>query len=496
MKITVTSQPLEDITAQALIVIHEPGGLCAETQNAALASHLQTFARDVEAKVSKREWFCTLEKSSGCRTHHLLLESVSFSANAPHDEPLKMTAARCVALCREYSLTKLAIAVHHPLAARKAATLLEGILLGDFRDMRYKGKPEPRPELQLTFVVPKDKERETRQSLDERRIILEAQNNARLLVNTPHHDLTPADLAEEAQALAKRTGMRCTVLTEKQLRAKGYEPTYQVGRGSEYPPRLITLHWQPAKPRLALHLCLVGKGMTYDSGGLCIKGRDSMYKMNADMGGAAAVLGAMEALARMQFPGRVTAVIASAHNAVDGAAYHPGCIFKAKNGKTIHVENTDAEGRLILTDCFARAAEEKPDIMIDFATLTGSASAALGASYAALFSDDIPLRTMLLEAGRNTGDELWSLPLCAEYESSIRHHLADLNNMSSDKNGGAIHAANFLKQFVPEGIRWAHIDMAGTATTDRARRYFRPGATGYGVRLAIETARMLLSSAD
>ncbi|MBI1291489.1 aminopeptidase [bacterium] len=494
MKITVTSQPIEQVSAQAVVVLHESGGLLAESSHPALARHFSTFVRDVDSKTCRREWFCTLDKDSGCRTHHLLLDSVTFSAAAPLDEPLKMTAARCVALCREYSLSKIAFVVHHKVAALKAAAILEGILLGDFRDTRFKGTHEKRPDLTLTFVVPAELEKEVRLVLEARRKVAVAQNHARALINAPHNVLTPAVLVAEAVTVARKGGMKSTVLNEKQLRAKGYELTWQVGRGSEYPPRQVTLEYSPAKVAVRDHVVLVGKGMTFDSGGLCLKGRDSIYKMNGDMGGAAAVIGAMEGIAALKLPVRVSAVIGSAHNAVDGAAYYPGCIVKARNGKTVHIENTDAEGRLILADCFSRAGELKPDIMIDLATLTGAAGAALGSSFGALFTDDEVLRGQLLKAGGNTGDELWPLPLVREYETSLRHHLADLNNMSSDKSGGgAIHAANFLRHFVPEGVRWAHLDIAGVAQTDRPKRYFKTGGTGFGVRLLVEYLRLLIA---
>jgi leucyl aminopeptidase len=200
----------------------------------------------------------------------------------------------------------------------------------------------------------------------------------------------------------------------------------------------------------------------------------------------------MEAIGRLEVPIRVTAVIGAAHNAVDGAAYTPGCILKSRNGKTVFVENTDAEGRLVLADCLSRAAEEKPDVMVDFATLTGACIGALGPNLAGLFTDDEELRTLLLRAGGNTGDELWPLPMVREYEGTLRHNLADLANMSTLKQaGGAIHAANFLREFVPPGVHWAHLDIAGPASADKKWRYFRPGATGYGVRLVLEMLRLM-----
>lgn len=496
MKHTVTSRKLEDVSAEALVVLHEEGGMLAVTTNRLLARHLETYARQLKEKRTKREWFCTLEKESRAKTPHLLLDSVTLGSYAPRDEMLKITAARCAALCRDYSIRRIAFAVHHKLAPEKAAAILEGVMLGDFSDERFKGtgKPngKPRDPLELQFVVRDGDAKAVKEALGRREIVISCQNAARELVNAPHHVLTPDAMAKYAQSLARRFRMNCTILNEKQLKAKGYLPTWHVGRGSEYPPRMMVIRYKPSKAVVRDHIGIIGKGMTFDSGGLCIKTKTDMHRMNNDMGGAAAVLGAIEAIARLRLPIRVTAVIAAAHNAVDGAAFHPGCVLKARNGKTIYVENTDAEGRLILSDCFHRAGEERVDHIWDFATLTGAVSAALGPAIAGLFTNDDEIRTLFMTAAGNTGDDLWPLPLVREYEASLKHHLADLNNMSSEATGNGIHAANFLKQFIPEGKRWAHVDIAGVAASQKARRYFRPGASGYGVRLIVEALGLLI----
>ncbi len=494
MKIKVTSKPLGDVKADALVVIHEELGLLAETEKAGLKAHLETFARDVAEKRTRAEWFCTLEKDTGVATRHLLLESVTFTSYAPHDEPLKMTAARAVGTCRKYSLTHLAVAVHHELAEDKAAAILEGIVLGDFQDTRFKGQREGEEKsrkLALTFVVPKGREVAVRQRLDRVLTIASAQNTARELVNAPHHVLTPEAMAAHARKLGRSLGLQVSVIDEKGMKREGFQPTFQVGRGSEYPPRLIVVRYRPKKARVKTHVALVGKGMTFDSGGLNIKG-PTMHWMNYDMAGAAAVLGAVEAVARLGLPIRVTGVVAAAHNAVDGAAYHPGAILTAKNGKTIYVDNTDAEGRLVLTDALWLAGRERADVIMDFATLTGAVSMALGDIYAGLFTDDEVLRNLLLEAGQNCGEELWPLPLCRELESSLNHHLADIANRAKDRKAGATHAANFLKQFVPDGARWAHVDIAGVARAESSNRYFGVGGTGFGVRLCVEALRLMV----
>ena len=491
----VTSRSLADVAADAIIVFHESGGVLATSDNAVLQKHFDSFAKSVETKKSKREWFCTLPKDSGVKTEHLLLESSTFGAWAPHDEPLKMAAARAVAMCRDHGLRKLVFAAHHTLAPAKATAIVEGVLLGDFRDRRFKGTPEGTKKeeekpLLVSIAVPEAQLAAVRTAVDRTETIIRATNHARELVNAPHNVLTPDALANEAKEISRHVGLRATVLNEKQLKAQGYSLLHEVGRGSEYPPRMIVLRYEPKKP-VGEHIGLIGKGITFDTGGLCIKTKEIMHNMNNDMGGAAAVLGAMEAVAQLGLPLRITAIIPAAHNATDGAAYTPGCIITTKSGKTVYVENTDAEGRLVLADGFQVAAEEGVELMWDFATLTGAVSMALGSSIAGLFTNEEDLRALLMEAGANTGDDLWPLPLVREYEGSIQHHLADIQNMSTDPKGGAIHAANFLKAFVPKGVRWAHVDMAGVAA-GKGRRYFRPGATGYGVRLIVEALELYL----
>ncbi len=493
IKVLVTSDRLTDARAEAIILFHEEAGFLAKPENPALLEHMDAFEKDLQAGRSKREWFCTLAKDSGCHTRHLLLDSTTFGPWAPHDESLKETAARCIRLCRQYSLSKIAIGIHHELTDTKVEAIMEGIALGDFQDFRYKGKDVEEPEpLEIRLFVSAEDVEDVKGVVARVLIICEAQNYARELVNAPHHELTPSALAKEARRVAKEHNLKTTILDHKKLKEQKYMPTYEVGRGSEYPPCMMVLRYTPKKAKNAPHLALVGKGMTFDSGGLCIKTRDTMHRMNMDMGGAAAVLGAISAIAELKLPIKVTAIIASAHNAVDGAAFHPGSIITAKNGKTIYVENTDAEGRLILSDCLHRAGEEKADLIWDFATLTGAVIAALGPAYAGLFTDDEELRELFIEAGQNTGDQVWPLPLAKEYEPAIKHNLADLSNMGSDKRGSGIHAANFLKNFVPEGTRWAHIDIAGTAVANPERSYFRAGATGFGVRLTVEAIELLL----
>lgn len=488
MKVSVVTRPLEQVRAGALVVLLAESGPAATPAEPSLARHVESFARAVAKGTTRGEWFCTLEKDSPAATRHLLLDAVSFGTWMPAREKLKTTAARAAETCRRYSIADLAFACPTKDAEEFAAAVLEGAALGDFFDQRFKSAPEMREALKLQFVVAKGAATGVRRAVAERLAVVEGVNFARELVNAPNNVLTPAALAREARALARKHRMACEVLDERAIARQGYRLLEHVGRGSEHPPRLIVLRHKPArKPRLREHVVLLGKGICFDTGGYCIKGGDSMHTMNGDMAGAGAVLGAMRAIAALELPLRVTAIIPAAVNAIDGRAYIPGSIIKSKNGKTVYIENTDAEGRLVLADGFERAREEKADVVVDFATLTGSAGVALGPQIAALFGDDVALVESLRAAGDATGDDVWHLPLFREYETALKHPLADLNNITPAMNGrgGAIHAANFLRAFVPKGVRWAHLDMSMPARAKGKTRYFGPGATGFGVRLIV-----------
>ncbi|MBI5154696.1 leucyl aminopeptidase family protein [Candidatus Poribacteria bacterium] len=489
MKFTVSSKSLSSVRGDALVILHTPDGFLARPDEAALLRHVEAYERALKKGTCKAEWFCALDKADGAKTPHLLIDSATFGNWLPGDEKLKAAAARAAANCRRHSLTRLVFAVDGENAPALSAALLEGVGLGDFLDTRFKSGGEKREALHLEFVVEKQHTGAVRKALEERAAMLRGVTLARELVNAPHNVLTPEAFADEARRVARKHRLKCEVLDAKRLKREGHLLHYNVGRGSEYPPCLIILRYTPPKKaRVRQHLVLIGKGMTFDSGGYCLKPKTNIFEMNADMGGGAAVLGAMQAIAELRLPVKVTVMIPCAHNAVDGAAYNPGVILRSRSGKTVYVENTDAEGRLILADTLDRAADEKPDVIVDLATLTGAISIALGDHVAGLFTDDAGLRQDFVAASERSGDSIWPMPLWREYDATLKHDLADLNNMSTLKpKGGAIHGANFLKAFVPEGCRWAHLDIAGPA--DMARyRYYAPGGTGFGVRLLVDAA--------
>lgn len=485
----ITAKPLDKVDAEALVVLHTPKGLLGQSSHAALKPHLDAWQRALEKGTSKAEWFCTIDKREHVGAHHLLLDSSTFGAQAPGLERLKLAAARCVATCRKYSLSNIAFACQGPAAAEMATAIYEGAMMGDWSDTRFKGKPSTKAPLRLTMVASPEDEAAVAQAIARAAAVVDGIATARALVNTPNNLLGPAELVAETRRLAREHKLDIEVLNAAALKKQGYNLLLAVGAGHPDPPALVVLRHRP-RGKLAVkeHVVIVGKSICFDTGGLCIKPQDSMHRMNTDMGGGAAAIGAMVAAARMDLKVRLTAILPIAVNSVDGLAYTPGSILKSRMGKTVYIENTDAEGRLVLVDAFTRAAEEKADVMVDFATLTGAVVRALGPTVGGLFTDDSALRDALLAAGERSGDSLWHLPLWKEYESALDHPLADINHVGASLggDGSAIHAANFLKAFVPTGVRWAHVDMAGTVRGRQVPRFHGQGATGYGVRLVLD----------
>lgn len=489
MKFKVVAKPLEEVIADMLVIEFDEKGPLAPSAHPAIAPHAEAFARALEKRTTAREWMCTLDRKSGAKVEHLLLDSAMFGNWMPGLEKLKTAAARAIGLARDYSITRIAFAIHRDNAAELASAIFEGVGFGDFCDQNWKSKPVERKDLEVTFVVAADQVKAVSAAVNYTAKVMAGVSLARRLVNAPNNELTPAILTGTGAEIARRNGMKYEVLDEKKIQKMGYELLWNVGRGSEHQPRMLTMHHKPkGRAKAKEHIVLVGKGMTFDTGGYCIKDRANMFKMNNDMGGAAAVIGAMQAIADLDLPLNVTAIVPSAHNAIDGAAYHPGAIIKSKRGKTVFIGNTDAEGRLILADAFSHAERFKPDVMMDFATLTGAIVMSLGPRLGGVLTDDAALAELLLASGASTGDSVWQMPLWREYEHELVHALADMNNITRPgAEGGAIHAGNFLKAFVPEGVRWAHVDIAGVAVAESRARYYTPGGTGFGVRLIVDS---------
>ena len=307
------------------------------------------------------------------------------------------------------------------------------------------------------------------------------------LGNTPPNDATPAWMASRARELARRLKAKVQVLGPPELRRRGMDGILAVGGGSRNPPRLVRLELGRGPTTIAL----VGKGVTFDTGGISIKPAAQMDEMKWDKSGACTVLGILEAVARLDLPIRVRAYLPLAENMPDGAAYRPGDIVRISNGKTVEILNTDAEGRMILADALAWAASEKPDALIEYSTLTGACVVALGHTGAGLFTPDDELAAELLAAAGRTGERLWRLPLWEEFLDEMRGAHADLKN-SGGRWGGASTAAAFLSQFVGSTRRWAHLDIAGPAYVGEGKE--RRGATGFAVSFTVDWLRSLSGS--
>ena len=371
--------------------------------------------------------------------------------------------------------------------AGAAQATAEGLVLGHYRFATYKSAPGSAP-LKTATILEDDPARARALAEAVRRGARAAEGTcyARDLANTPGQDLTPDMLAARARELAKETQARIEVFGVQQLERLGMGALLAVGRGSAHPPRLIVLERGPAaiRGRQTPVVVVVGKGITFDTGGISLKPRENMHKMKYDMSGAAAVLGLFRVLPELPDL-RVVGLVAAAENMPGSKALKPGDIVRAMDGTTIEVTNTDAEGRLVLADALVYARRYRPEAVVDLATLTGAISIALGHRAAGLFGNDEDLVAELAAAAALTGERLWPLPTWDEYLSEMRSPVADLVNSSGGRDGGAILGAVFLKHFA-RGLKWAHLDIASTAWTESDRPHEPRGATGFGVRLLLE----------
>ncbi|HFD15362.1 MAG TPA: leucyl aminopeptidase family protein [Rhodospirillales bacterium] len=355
-------------------------------------------------------------------------------------------------------------AVEDPEGLLDAEAVALGWALASYRFTRYRRDDRPRPLLALRPPA-------------RARILAEAVFLARDLVNTPASDLGPAELADAASDLAREFGAEIEIPVGEELRERNYPAVWAVGRASDRAPRLIDLRWGEAnRPKLTL----VGKGVCFDTGGLDLKPASAMRLMKKDMGGAALMLGLARAVMAAELPVRLRLLVPAVENAVGGAAFRPGDVLATRKGLTVEVGNTDAEGRLVLADALAEADGEKPDLLLDAATLTGAARVALGPELPALFTPDEELAASLLAKGEALAEPLWRLPLHGPYARMIESRIADLDNAGAKPFAGAITAALFLRRFVTETAAWAHLDVF--AWNDEARPGRPRGGEASGLR--------------
>ena len=364
----------------------------------------------------------------------------------------------------------------------EVTAIAAGALLGNYAYLTYRtGNGHKRPVDDITVISGVDAEAALRRA----EVIAESVTLVRDLVNTPPSDLTPESLAETAEQVGKDAGLSVEVLDEKALVEGGYGGIAGVGQGSVNPPRLVRLAYR--HPEATRTVALVGKGITFDSGGLSLKPADSMDWMKSDMGGAGAVLGALKAIARLAPKINVVGYLAIAENMPSGTAQRPSDVITIYGGKTVEVLNTDAEGRLVMADAIVRSGEDDPDLIVDVATLTGAQLVALGTRTSGVMANDDAVRDMVVASAGRAGEAAWPMPLPDELRKGLDSAVADIANISGERWGGMLTAGIFLKEFVPEGVRWAHLDIAGPAFHKGEPYGYTPkGGTGAAVRTLVQ----------
>ncbi|MFL6055816.1 MAG: leucyl aminopeptidase [Actinoallomurus sp.] len=397
--------------------------------------------------------------------------------------PAALRRAGAALARRGRSRANLAVAAPSGANDEGLAAFAEGLLLASY-DFRVGGPPKKPATETITLLT------DAQAAVERGVVVARAVAVARDLTNTPSSEKTPQWLAEQAERLAGESGLTVRVRDERELRAEGFGGIVAVGSGSARPPRLIELTYEPEAGASGRHVVLVGKGITFDSGGLSLKPNESMKAMKTDMAGGAAVIGAMTALRALRVPVRVAGLVAAAENLPSGSAMRPGDVIRHYGGTTSEVLNTDAEGRLVLADALAYAdAELEPGVLVDIATLTGAAKVALGPRHGALYATEDALAAELLGAGEDTGEPLWRMPLIEEYREAIDSDVADVANIGRGGfRAGSITAALFLREFTGRRA-WAHLDVAGPARAGSDDAELTRGATGYGVRLLLRWLR-------
>jgi leucyl aminopeptidase len=479
MEVTSTTQPAGASDADTVVVGVLDGGLASPDSPGEVAELLSGG--------EARDSFKSLALAHAGGKRWLLVGLGSSAELTP--ERARVAAAVARDRARELSTRTLCWQLPQETGADVAAAVVEGTMLADYRFDRHKSAPadgadaQPKALERLIVAAPHDLDA----TVSEAAIVGEAVNAARDLQNRPGNDLTPTALAAHAEARARELdGLSVEVEDRKGIVARGMGAFAAVAQGSYEEPALITLRYDGVGAGGPV-LGFVGKAVTFDSGGISLKPGAKMSEMKFDMSGGAAVIEALSAIARLRLPVKIVAVVGATENLPSGRSVKPGDIVRAANGTTIEVNNTDAEGRLVLADCLCHAVGEGAERVVDLATLTGAVIVALGSTYAGLMSNDDALAAQVSAAGERAGEIVWRLPLHPEYDELIKGTYGDLDNAPEARKAGTIVGATFLSHFVGD-TPWAHLDIAGSAW-GLGRAYAPKGASGYGVRLLVELAR-------
>ncbi len=497
MNITLNNAPILDSAADTLLVFVGRGSLDNPTPNLVIDGINTAMNGAIAELVSGGDFTANLSdvsvlypRGTGVAARRVVVVGLGDAADLTPDAIRRATAT---ALQRARTLKSQQVAAAIPPELDTATTLqamTEGALLGlyQYHGQKSSEPPVARPE-SLAIHLSADAMDAAQNGLTAGRAFAAGGITARTLVNLPPNYCTPAYMAEQADNIAKAHGLKCTVLERHQMEALKMGALLAVAQGSATPPRFIILEHNADKKDLAA-VVLVGKGVTFDTGGYSLKTADGMVGMKADMGGGAAVIGAMQTVAMLNIPLRVIGLVPAADNMVSGNAYRPQDVVTASNGKTIEIISTDAEGRLLLADALVYAKRYDPAAVVDIATLTGAMVVALGSAASGVYATDDTVMQHLFDAGEFTQERVWRMPLYTDYNKPIESDTADMKNSAGAnvRGGGAGIAAAFLKNFV-EYPAWAHVDMAGKMTSDGDNTYVPKGATGYGARLLAEFVR-------
>ena len=487
---TVVMGQQENFSAEQLPVI---GIIAAQDEPEAIAldplrGEMRDFCRRIvtNEKFSAKAGTTLVIPIADKNVHIVVIAGIGNDSKAQPDD-IRQAAFRIARAAADRGLTSLSLSLPGAAEPERSRAAAEGAVLAGAEFSKYVKRDEAdkfaAPEKLVVFDG-------CCKALEEGRIMAEAQLYARSIANEPANIITPESLAEKAKALAAEMGLECELWDEERIQKENMGAYYAVARGSANKPRFIKLTYNPEGEAKG-HTVLVGKGLTFDSGGLDITPADYLVTMKGDKTGACVVLGAIKAAAGMKLPQKVTVLIAAAENMPGSAAYRPDDILRARNGKTIEVNNTDAEGRLTLADALAYASELKPDRIIDIATLKGACAVALGSSTAGLFTNNDALGDALLASSSKTGERFWKLPMDdPNLRKQVKSDFADLVN-SAGRYGGAITAAMFLEEFVDENIPWAHLDIAASDFIKAPYSYYVKGMTAYGTRTLAEFLREL-----
>lgn len=484
MELILSRTPAAAIEAEALLVVSFTDERLGNDLSEGLVSELY----DRGEFTGKALEIAILHRPGPARAARLVLLGGGEKAKFGPTE-MRRLGGLAVRTLKPKGIRNIAIALSgDTLSPALLEALIEGAILGDFEPDQHKtDKKNGEKKIEQFRIAVPEETAELVAALRAGRIIGEAQNFTRTLVNEPGNLLTPQKLATEAKAMADEFGLGCEILDEPRMRQLGMGALLGVSMGSAEPPAFVILRYTPVEaPKSSDHLALIGKGVTFDTGGISIKPSDGMEKMKYDMGGAGAVIGAMRAIAQLKPGIPVTAIAPCVENMPGHKAQRPGDIVTTYQGKTVEVLNTDAEGRLILADALTYAARHGCTHLVNAATLTGAIAVALGHLYAGVFSNNEELQGRVLAAGKLEGERMWPFPMDDDYKEYLKSAFADIGNIGG-RWGGSITAAKFLQEFV-EDKPWVHLDIAGVAWLDDAKPFQAKGPTGTPVRTFVRLA--------